>query len=95
MSVIVAGMDMPYYCGKCGGCYDYANDKYFCALDDNSFDVVIDKEVKRHKDCPLKSIDGLLEKITQLPTQKNTEGQDMYQAYDVLRTIREYCEVKE
>lgn len=44
-------------------------------------------------DCPLKSIDELIEKITQLPTEENAEGQDMFQAYDVLRTIKEYCEV--
>ena len=39
---------------------------------------------------PFKSIDVLIDKITQLPTQENAEGQDMYQAYDVLRTIKEY-----
>ena len=46
--------------------------------------------------CKLfKLIEGLIKKIIQLPVQENEEGQDMYQAYDVLRTIREYCEVDE
>ena len=90
MSVIVIGMDTPQHCYDCSVCYDYMA----CSITESRMDwKKCDKE--RHKDCPLKSIDGLIEKITQLPTQENTEGQNMFQAYDVLRTIREYCEVSE
>ena len=42
--------------------------------------------------CPLKSVEGLIEKIFQLPRMENSEGQDMFQAYDVLRAIKDYCE---
>ena len=92
MSVIVTEMDMPERCGECKfKIYDRDGDHYECKItgEISSWGIGHTKEY-----CPLKSIDGLIEKITQLPTQENAEGQDMFQAYDVVRTIKEYCEVK-
>lgn len=86
MSVIVTGIDMPKSCAEC--------QDQRCKVSDE-WDLFDWCDYKRVDGCPLKSIDGLIEEITQLPTQENAEGQDMFQAYDVLRTIREYCEVKE
>lgn len=40
---------------------------------------------------PLKSTEGLIKRVERLHTQQSIDGQDMYQAYDVLRTIKEYC----
>lgn len=85
MSVIVR-MDMPNRCYDCPICYDMMG----CPITGNGLDWENYDKVKL-EDCPLKSIDGLIEKITQLHTQENTEGQDMYQAYDVVKTIKEYC----
>ena len=99
MSVIITGMDMPYGCAECGGCYDYREDKYFCALHNESFDIDIDKD--KPKRCPLKSIDGLIKKIVNSPSDV---GQDMYKTkYDgaarrqneIIEIIKEYCEVSE
>lgn len=87
MSVIVTDMDMPERCHTCG-----LKLRGTCPRLIKSVSVL---QKTRLEDCPLKSIDGLIEKITQLPTQENAEGQDIFQVYDVLRTIREYCEVSE
>ena len=86
MSLLIEHMDMPKNCYNCPMCYDYMG----CSITGNGLDWENCDKI-RLEDCPLKSIDGLIEKITQLPTQENTEVQDMYQAYDVLRTIKEYC----
>ena len=88
MSMITTDMNVPKCCRDCD---------YECENEIFVYDIILKPEYihKRHEDCPLKSIEGLLKQITQLHTQENEEGQDMYQAYDVLRTIREYCEVSE
>ena len=83
-------------CADCPVCHCKGKDdpwNYYCVatMDDINIEEW-DKE--RYITCPLKSIDGLIEKMEQLHTQENAEGQDMFQAYDVLRTIKEYCGVK-
>lgn len=88
MSVIVTGMDVPKSCEEC----HYNNSSCWCSITNSGIDREFEYR-ERLDDCPLKSIDELIEKITQLPTEENAEGQDMFQAYDVLRTIKEYCEV--
>ncbi len=37
-----------------------------------------------------KDHEDLIERIQNLPTQESVDGQDMLQAYDVIRTIKEY-----
>lgn len=88
MAVILTNIDMPKSCVEC-------DKRKFNKCYMNSV-MVIEHEYRNndkkiHPDCPLKSVDKLIEAIERLPTQENSEGQDMYQAYDVLRTIREYC----
>ena len=102
MSVIITGMSMPESCLHCTKrkvIYERGERYQMCGLNEDGYlleswfkteDLV---EGFKSSRCPLKSIKGLIEQITQLPTQENAEGQDMYQAYDVLRTIKEYCEV--
>lgn len=38
-----------------------------------------------------KVYEDLIKKIQNLPTQESVDGQGMLQAYDVIRTIKEYC----
>ena len=90
---------MPNYCGQCGGCYDYEDDKYFCAISENSFDVYIDtfdaKKIKRHRKCPLKSVEGLIEKVEQLKKScaNDSYGKCMTNAIScVEKLIKEYCD---
>ena len=86
MSLIITEMDMPKSCAEC---HDQR-----CKVADE-WDLFDWCDYERVEGCPLKSIDGLIEKIEQLPTIEDSEGQDRYMAYDVLRAIKEYCEVKE
>ena len=58
-----------------------------------SFDDAEDFE-KRIKNLPTiqpKSVDGLIDKLSQLQTQVSVDGQDLFLAYDVIRAIKEYC----
>ena len=93
MSVIITGMDMPKECID-------------CLLHNNSSDycrgrLEIASIVREKNDCPLKSIDGLIKKIVNSPSDV---GQDMYKTkYDgavrrqneIIEIIKEYCEVSE
>lgn len=89
---------MPYHCGACGGCYDYGEEKnkYFCALHEAAFDVDI---YKRSKRCPLKSVDGLIEKIKKyrdtldkVVLEDKDKLNGMRIAYThCIEAIKEYC----
>lgn len=85
MSVIMTGMEFPKACLFC---------RFVSCFNCNATDDFIEDYTKKNDNCPLKSIGGLIEKIEQLPTIEDSEGQDRYMAYDVLRTIKEYCEVE-
>ena len=76
MSVIYTRINKPRSCGPCNLCPEWMNRNWGC---------------QSPVDCPLKSVEGLIEKIQSLHTQESVDGQDMLQAYDVIRTIKEYC----
>jgi hypothetical protein len=87
MSVIVTGMDMPERCIQCSfhnNSNDYCKIKYeFASL------------VKGKNDCPLKSIDGLIEKIKEMPNRNPSYSHtcDVVDREDLIEIIKEYCEV--
>lgn len=85
MSVIVTGMDVPKSCGECRCTTDYYDGSTVCCLGANDIDWN-----NRPIDCPLKSVDGLIEKIEQL--KKNLVRMT---ATGAEKLIKEYCEVKE
>lgn len=92
MSVIITEIVIPKTCYRCEFCREDDQLRDYCSI---SYDGIWHGEKERLKDCPLKSVEELVEKIEQLPSIQDSEGQDRYMAYDVLRTIKEYCEVKE
>ena len=80
MSVIVTGIDIPKSCGECNASGTGACRKWF--------DV---KEIglKRSERCPLKSVDGLIEKLNECVDDKSTGEQvGIDLAIDI---IKEYC----
>ena len=87
MSVIVTDMDMPKCCRDCD--YECINDIFVS-------DIILKSEYihKRHEDCPLKSVEGLIEKIKEYWIQCD----DLLQAptlRGIRKIIKEYCEVEE
>lgn len=100
MSVIVAGMDMLKHCYDCPICYDYMG----CSITGNGLDWENCDKV-RLENCPLKSIDGLIEKIQNVSDiepliQGGAYYGNRYKKADQLKNeiieiIKEYCEVKE
>lgn len=98
MSVIMS--EMPDDCLECPLSYfDY----YFtdiplrCPL--MSDRIELDK-TKRHKDCPLKSIDGLIEKLNKAGADndksvfKNLHPSYVQGLKDVVKIIKEYCDME-
>lgn len=95
MSVIITGESLPNTCGHCGGCYDYKENKFFCSLSAEAFDIGI--KTKRPKKCPLKSIDGLISSI-QKEIDRDIGGTDPngVQMYKIglqvaINVIKGYC----
>ena len=95
MSVIVS--EMPDNCLECPLSYfDY----YFtdlplrCPLMNDRIEV---DKIKRHQDCPLKSIDGLIEKIktTMALRCKDGQGNVFINEVDLFEIIKEYCDTNE
>ena len=94
MSVIVTGMDIPKNCFECS---DYTGENSHClnncfipygAEDDDSY---------RNKDCPLKSIDGLIEYIKDhsYPVRYDTNSIEQGMTITgIEQAIKEYCEVR-
>lgn len=98
MSVIVTGMDMPSKCHYCG-----LKLRGTCPRLIKSVSVL---QRARLEDCPLKSIDGLIERIEQTKLYKGKSGNPYIDAYGVgldryfdlgldraIKIIKEYCEV--
>ena len=88
MSVIVVGMEMPKSCGECNASGTGVCRKWF--------DV---KEIglKRSEHCPLKSVEGLIEKINKLSYSEAEYGVEEFDASwvirfdDLIEVIKEYC----
>ena len=97
MAVIVTGMGIPKNCASCDLTYlDTGDDAYFgtnehrCVVDDSVIDC---NTSEREYDCPLKSIDGLIEKIeTDMSHYMYDDYGNTTTEHDVLvGIIKEYC----
>lgn len=93
-AVIVTGMNMPTACKDC----EYPNCDYYkaewCRHGENSINYM----TARSDGCPLRSIDGLIERIENKKYDKpfGTEEARHNDTIDMcIDFIKEYCEVKE
>lgn len=85
MSVIVTGMDMPERCHTCG-----LKLKGTCPRLIKSVSVL---QKTRLEDCPLKSIDGLINKVYQLDFDYGDYYDHTSEIQDkIIATIKEYCD---
>ena len=82
MSVIITGVDMPKCCFEC---------RKSC---DKRFHVA-DKKTKRADDCPFKSVNGLIEFVSVKTHIRSEEHPCLVDINEVVRLIKEYCEVIE
>ena len=99
--VIVTGMEMPDCCAECV-IKDCCTSPYRIVNGiDNKFEYC---EWKRAKDCHLKSVEGLIEKINEMKPFDNDKDKvvwidakpvPMVCLSDVIEIIKEYCEVTE
>lgn len=102
MSVIVTGIDMPKSCDVCS--YMETNDdlmssdyRYMYCGQPYMGDYVTDYVACRHPDCPLKSVDGLVERINKLAYSETEYGIEEFDASkivrldDLIEVIKEYC----
>lgn len=95
MAVIVTGMEMPESCSVCPLHTEYMSN-IICGKTGSKIGITC-ACYERMKDCPLKSVEGLIEKI------KTDMSRFMYDDYgntttehDVLvGIIREYCGLEE
>ena len=89
MSVIITGMDMPKSCNSYPDCCL----KRYCSP--MSINVVLERPEK----CPLKSVDGLIEKIEKSKVHDSSYMYDWLSynkgLMDAVEYIKEYCEVSE
>lgn len=79
--VIVTDMEMPKTCMKCKDFVTYSIYDGYCIKLKKHMHVT-DSTKERCPDCPLKSIEGLIEKI---------ESQTMISKKSVIGLIKEYC----
>ena len=87
MAVIATGMDMPKSCWECP-----LTEKMSC------FNFDFEDSEKRPKDCPLKSVEGLIEKINNLSDTIRgirSDGNCFFTPEEVIKIIKEYCELEE
>lgn len=92
MSVIIKGMNMPRNCMFCP-LYVRDSESKHCAVTDKWNAV---SGINRLYDCPLKSIEELIEKMKENCNYDNKDklsdySIDLDEAIDI---IKEYCEVK-
>lgn len=100
MAVIITGMDMPENCANCPLTYlDTGDDAYWgpneyrCVKSNDPIDIN-DKE--RLDDCPLKSVDELIELIecekSSFDKSDKAENALIYAYNTAIDIIKEYCE---
>ena len=95
MAVIITDMEMPNSCADCPLCHckgkdDPWNYSCFATMDDINIE---EWDKQRYMTCPLKSVDGLIEKITayaQAPNLSDKSGVEDGLLLAV-RLIKEYC----
>ena len=105
MSVIVTEMDMPETCYSCKFCQEDDQLRDYCGI---TYDAIWYGEKERLKDCPLKSVDGLIQKMKffakrqeEIALAINDENKryahiQVANAYHHCgQVIKEYCEVSE
>ena len=95
MSVFITGTDMPKGCHECQKFLD--GDDYCIIQDLAMTGDEWDKYTfdKQYKNCPLKSVEGLIEKVEQLKKScaNDSYGKCMTNAISrVEKLIKEYCE---
>ena len=90
MSVIVTGIEMPKSCVRCDLC---DSGGYRMALKRQT-----DKNIyERYKGCPLKSVDGLIEKLNKAGADNDKSVfKNLHLSYiqglkDAMKIIKEYC----
>ena len=90
MAVIITGMDMPESCEKCQMSYDMQLSgcpilhKWSTTHEENRMD-----------DCPLKSVDELIDKIEIEICSRNYYTRETDTRDKIIDIIKEYCEVNE
>lgn len=93
MGVVIRGMDLPECCGKCRDCRIVLPNEMKCYRTKSTMDWELG-ENRRMADCPLKSVDGLIDEIKSL-SNANTDywndNADTVDREDLIDTIREYC----
>lgn len=94
MSVILTGRDMPDSCESCRLQFSNCDIRYNLGVIESTR-LKLDK--KRHPDCPLKSVEGLIEKIRKMPNDNPSYWHtcDVVDREDLIEIIKEYCEVSE
>lgn len=95
MSIIVTGMKMPQNCLDYCPMFRHGTDNYtYCVIGKSK-----PSAIKRSDDCPLKSVDGLIEKITEYRNKINAGGDEfkvgqLWGIDEVTEIIKEYCEME-
>lgn len=97
MTVILVDK-IPQNCGECPLCYE---DNYFSINPPNQCNFAYAPMgldiTKKHEDCPLKSVDGLVERINKLAYSETEYGIEEFDASkivrldDLIEVIKEYC----
>lgn len=99
MAVIVKGMDMPESCSDCPICHCKGKDEpwnYYCSATMNDINIQ-EWDLTRNDNCPLRSVDGLIEKIeTDMSHYMYDDYGNTTTEHDVLvGIIKEYCGLEE
>lgn len=81
MSVIIPGMDLPGSCNHCE-----LNDGVKCNITGESWNWGM---ARRKSNCPLKSVDGLIEKIKDIEIEPHPNG--VLAKKKCIDEIKEYC----
>ena len=88
--MILIDMKMPRSCQDCPAFGTKACDKW------DKHKTFSDQRTKRHNDCPLKSIDGLIEKIEQddeifMYNKSKYTAETVIPLWRLRQIIKEYC----
>ena len=93
MALILTDMKIPNNCRECSFVIDKGDYRYCSRLvNDNCSMRDVSRNFKeRHYDCPLRSVDGLIDEINKGASTVNAENA----VAQVTETIRDYCEVED
>ena len=91
MAVILIDMKIPANCRECSFCIGKGDYRYCPKVVDNDCRMLdVSRNFKeRHNECPLRSVDGLIDEINQkVPTYNFFTEKAIAQVTEI---IREYC----